>query len=696
MKNTFHLSPDGNDKNNGTTAKPWATLAGARDAIRELRSNGKLEGETKVLVQPGVYRLGSHVEFGPEDSHTTYCAASKDKPAVIDGAVELEGFREETVGGRRSWILDLPEAASGKLYFRSLFVNGNRRPRARFPKFSPDSQGVKNLFRISELRYPEKRKLFDGDNIFKPATEDFKDWASLHDAEIVILHYWIETRLGTPTFNSKTGWVTCARRSVFNLYEAFVPKLARYYIDNLKEALTDPGEWYLDRSEGRLTYLPMPGEKLGKTKICFPKLNSFIRITGAAYNHYEDPKDPFGVRHVENLRFEGLTFRNSDWFPPMAEFLAHDRVRVEGVPLGSSPQGAVHVPGAIELRWARNCAIDSCVIEHVGLTAVAVEAGCRNCAITNSTLRDIGGGGVKVGGSELDGSPADRTGHITVADNSITDIGKIFQQGIGILLTNAFSCHVAHNEIARTCYTAISCGWSWSYRDTVSRDNIIENNYIHDIGQGVLSDMGGIYLLGVQPGTTIRGNHIHGISSAEYGGWGVYPDQASSHLLIEGNWVHDIQGSALRIHYGREMVVRDNVFARIRGEGVVGIGKVDENIAANLSNNVLLGPATCVFDGGYAGDVRFAFRSDANLVWFPDGKIPTATCYLETRTDMPRTVSWEEWLAFGNDRRTIIADPLIRETAKDLVFPKNSPVFQIGFRPRSWAKCGPRKPAGAK
>ena len=113
----------------------------------------------------------------------------------------------------------------------------------------------------------------------------------------------------------------------------------------------------------------------------------------------------------------------------------------------------------------------------VGFTGVEFGPGCRNCSLTHSTLRELGGGGVRMGGSELDGPPADRTGHITVSDNTITDIGRVFHQGVGILLANAFGCVVAHNEIARTCYTGISCGWSWGYRETISRDNRIENNF---------------------------------------------------------------------------------------------------------------------------------------------------------------------------------------------------------------------------
>ena len=91
-----------------------------------------------------------------------------------------------------------------------------------------------------------------------------------------------------------------------------------------------------------------------------------------------------------------------------------------------------------------------------------------------------------------------------IADNRLSHLGRLYHSAVGVLLMNAFGNTVAHNEIADLYYTGISVGWVWGYGPSVSHDNRIEFNHIHHVGQGVLSDLGGIYTLGLSPGTVVR------------------------------------------------------------------------------------------------------------------------------------------------------------------------------------------------
>ena len=65
---TFYVAPDGSDRNPGTTEQPLASLAGARDALRETELLGRESLE--VIFRAGVYELPETVVFTAADSGT--------------------------------------------------------------------------------------------------------------------------------------------------------------------------------------------------------------------------------------------------------------------------------------------------------------------------------------------------------------------------------------------------------------------------------------------------------------------------------------------------------------------------------------------------------------------------------------------------------------------------------------------------
>ena len=192
----------------------------------------------------------------------------------------------------------------------------------------------------------------------------------------------------------------------------------------------------------------------------------------------------------------------------------------------------------------------------------------------------------------------------------------------------------------------------------------------------------------MQPGTVVRGNHIHHVTAADYGGWGIYPDEGSSHVVFEHNWVHDTQGSAFAIHFSRELIVRHNVFARA-GDSLVSVGRVESHIAANLSHNLLLGPAKSLYSAAYRGDIRNALETDANVIGFAPENVPPCA-HADFRKDVPRRITFSQWRAAGNDRLSLVTPIKFSETATSFTLPKNSPALKSGFRSYDWAVCGPR------
>ena len=99
-----------------------------------------------------------------------------------------------------------------------------------------------------------------------------------------------------------------------------------------------------------------------------------------------------------------------------------------------------------------------------------------------------------------------------IADNHIHNLGLVYAPAVGVWALQSGRNQIVHNHIHDLFYTAISVGWTWGYAANQSKGNLIEYNHLHDIGKEMLSDMGGIYTLGVQPGTRIRNNLIHDIA----------------------------------------------------------------------------------------------------------------------------------------------------------------------------------------
>src|SRR5207245_1227216 len=190
--------------------------------------------------------------------------------------------------------------------------------------------------------------------------------------------------------------------------------------------------------------------------------------------------------------------------------------RIGGPELASGPYAACNVPAALHFEAARNCAVEGCSIIHVGGYGIELADSCRSNLIAANELIDLGAGGVKVGGANRQGPASRVTEANVISDNDIAAGGRVFHSGVGILLTHACANEVVHNHIHDLYYSGISCGWIWGYADNVSRDNHIEKNLIHDVGQGFLSDLAGIYILGVQPGTVIRGNVVHDVRHRNY------------------------------------------------------------------------------------------------------------------------------------------------------------------------------------
>ncbi len=641
----FYVSTSGNDAGDGTLSKPFATIERARDAIRQLKQNqGGLKNSVTVYLRRGVYFLKSPLLLGPEDSGTkdfpiTYMAFPGEK-VIISGGRLIEGFIPAKANGRDVLAAYIPDVKEGKWNFTQLFANNRRLMRTRLPK--------KGYYRVRDLAgVPFDVEWGVLQDKFTYEGNDIKRWKNLSDVDVVALHFWVESRMPIKSVDESTQTVELAKKSVFRLTEDFGHRGARYFVENVFEALDTPGQWYLDRSEGKLYYYPHIGEDVKREQFFAPVLDQLVRVVG----------DANSSKSVEYINFTNIRFAHNEWKLP------EDK--------SGAPQAAYIVPGAIFFENAKNCSIVNCEIANIGTYAIEVSGGCKGIRIERNRIVDLGAGGVKIrAGSE-------RT---IVADNEIGDGGKIFMSAVGVWIADSPGNIIAHNHIHDLNYTGVSVGWVWGYGNSAARDNIIEYNHIHHVGREVLSDLAGIYSLGIQPGTVERNNLIHDCMSATYGGWGIYTDEGSSHILIENNIVYRTKTGGFHQHYGKENILRNNIFAFSLQDQLQRTRPEDHKVFT-FERNIVYYDKGSLLGGNWNDDKQVM---DYNVYWNASGDPVTFA-----------GASFEEWKKRGHDQHSIIADPKFVNPKKfDFRLQPGSPALALGFKPIDISKVGPRVPIG--
>lgn len=646
----IYVSPAGADTSPGTADKPLATLTAARDKARELRITTKPDKPVEIIAEGGEYFMDQPLTLTTDDSGTpvsplVFKAATGSK-AIFRGGISIPGFEKVN---ENLWRAFIPQVAWYDSYFEQLYVNGRRAIRAKSPNngFFRVRNVTETVLEKGSGRSPElavqKVELDPAD------TSDFQLFSrqDFQDALIIFYHNWDNTRKRITGFANEG-------LSVYIAGEGMKPwnpinNKSRYLVENFKAALDAPGEWFLERN-GYLWYIPLEGETIENTTFHIPVIKEFISIQG----------DILTGRKVENVKFENLVFEVAGYKTP---------------PDGNEPaQAASPVDAVVSLDFADNIEFRNCEIAHTGTYAFWFRRSCSNCTVYQCYMHDLGAGGVKIGETIIRPSVGDITNRIAVDNNIVRDGGHIFPCAVGIIIFNASDNKITHNEIADLRYSGISVGWVWGYAQSPSKRNLIAFNHIHHLGWGELCDMGGVYTLGASEGTVVANNNIHHIYSFDYGGWGLYTDEGSYGIIMENNLVYACKNSGFHQHYGKENLIRNNIFAfNIRSQ--LQATRIEEHRSLSFTNNIIYFDNGSLFSSNWH---KFNLFADKNVYW-------------DTRTKEIKfgDVSFNGWKKSGKDIHSIIADPLfVNPSEFDFRLKKNSVVRRIGFVPFDYSLAG--------
>lgn len=434
----------------------------------------------------------------------------------------------------------------------------------------------------------------------------------------------------------------------------------RFFLQNVRQVLDDPGEFYYDRAAEELLYIPRNPSELAEDCVV-PVLKELIIAEG----------DAAAEQWVEHLTFKGLLFQDSCY-------------SLEA-PSMYSPDDA-----AIVLNGARHIGIDDCVFTRLGGHALHLRARSQNCSFLACTVSDMGQGGVIATGDN-DTQPAD----CVIAGCSFRRLGLVYKHVAAVHVTTGRGFRIAHCDMADMPRYAISLK---SFGATGgSHGCVIEYNDIRRTNHET-NDTGAIETLGRDKALTghiIRYNLILdsiGLKHTPEGGiltpfysWGIYLDDYSSGAHIYGNVVARNVRGGYHNHLGFKNVVENNIF--VDGQDY----QIEWNGRADMTHNVFRRNIICFANGESiyqrsSGWTKATLAEcDYNLLWCSGGDQSWAEA---KRTPMG---TMAEWRAGGYDTHSLIADPLFVDPAQDnFALRPDSPAFALGFEPIPMERIGTR------
>ena len=481
----FYVSPAGNDSWSGTLAEPnsagtdgpFLTIERAQLAVRELKAqvykpkdppvekrwigsphplgSGRdilvyLRGGTYPLKQPllfepadGGERVETNLPTGAfeyhklKDHYVTYAAYPGEKP-VITGAKPITGWTKKG----NVWTAPFDADSVGMF-----MAGGKRQILARTPNegyFVPPVVSSST----GELHFNKG---------------ELKSWKNMEDNRVVMLLRWHTGINSFVKIDEKSGVATFRKPQ-----EGVVIVPPRYYVENVKELLDAPGEWFFDKKLKEISYIPEAGiDNPNQVSAGVPQLNNLVAVKGEL------------GQPVRNLRFYGLAF--------------------EGAVAGSS---------ALKYEYAHACELVDGEIRSCMGTGISLYYGCYQNRILRNRFETIDNSAVVVRGPANPKDGGEITRETQFSYNRLYDCG-----GINIHASHTLMTTISHNYITKTRgrFAIDVGGWS-NLEEAIDGGYLVEYNHLDDVQQDA-DDSGAIKTAGMTFNSVVRRNLVHNVNA---------------------------------------------------------------------------------------------------------------------------------------------------------------------------------------
>lgn len=532
---TFYVSPTGNDRWSGRLSQPSADgRDGPFATPARALAAAKGSGPATVRLHGGTYRLTAPLVVDASLPGLRLTAVEGEQPVLSGG---------EAVGGAQmaNSLLSAPLARDPGL---DVSVGGQRLDAARSGDFTPGdprSGWFPAKAVQSDPKSPGSKR-----QMRLPAGVLKSGWAGPGvRAQALDRERLSDDLLGVASADPN-GLLTLGGDGQYPYRDGSTVRLLGH-----PDFLTRPGEFAWDAKAKRLLVKPPTGLNSAGAELVVARQPVLLRLDNA-----------------RNVTVEGLTFTDVPW---------------DG--------NAVLVKGGSGTRIAGNRFL------LVG-TAVMLDGASRS-EVSGNRMEHLGRSGVVL----APGSSDNR-----ILANRISDIGEVRFFSGGVMGAGIRNTLIAHNDIRRSARYGISIK-NWNPQ-TVNSDNTIEFNRIRDTARQT-ADAGAIEMLGRSGNDTrsiIRFNDIRdtgGLATdaqgrwlVRYKGFGIYLDDMTSGVTVQGNLLENTGMAAIFLHGGDNNRVSDNItmmndgkdrFLRLEWVPSAGpAGRMHGNVA---DGNVVAGPS---------------------------------------------------------------------------------------------------------
>lgn len=714
-KGDFYISPEGNDQWSGTLADPddaksdgpFATLGRARDAVRQLRQAGN-QGDIRVLVRGGAYRLSSTVVFSLEDSapdgRTTAYAAYGDETPVFTSAVPINSWKKPgspsplllAVARGKVWTADVPEELTKVL---TLYDGTQLLRRAWSKPFTP-TRWVDPELTHSQIAFPPGAML---------------NWPDLLNGELRVIPScdYEMCLLPLAEVDEAAGIARTTEPASRSMGKVkFLDETV--WVENILEVLDEPGEWVFNSAERKL-YL-WPAGDTPSDAIVAPKLTELVRVEGKI--DYNGPTD----ETVKGLVFQGLTFTCGErrpWSGATKGELQHKWEHFD------SPTALVR------LRGAQRCTVQACRFVDTSGTGLRLDLTCLDNRVIDNEVARTGGVGILLAGYGPGTKDVNKGNEIS--NNWIHHVGQIYWASPALTVWQSSENNITRNLIHNTPYAGITVsgrtGWTtdtehtfraheidlpdyeempsagtgsskihrewWTVREKYmhARKNFVAFNDIHDVME-LMGDGNGIYISGSGKENHIYRNYIHHIDGDGVAG-GIRCDNDQYETIIEGNVLYKVRSAQSGIATTEMNHILNNIIVDVIPSrrpitepnivhGYISIPDPTWPLeGARIQRNIIWSPRPDYwpivehrsFPKG-AGDRLKGTETDYNLYWCPEDP------------------QWgqrhiDEQKANGVELHSLYVDPMFIDVENgDLRLKPESPALKLGFKPIDMAQVG--------